>query len=56
MHKEGNNKQGEKAAFRREKITANEMTEKELIPKIYKQLRQLNTRKQTTQSKSGQKN
>jgi len=38
LHKEGNNKEGEKAAFRRKKITANEMTEKELLSKIYKQL------------------
>ena len=42
LQKEGNNKQGEKAAFRREKIIANETTDKELICKIYKQL---NTRK-----------
>ena len=33
-----------------EKIIANEITDKELISKIYKQLRQLNIRK-TTQSK-----
>ena len=36
-----------------EKIIANEMTDKGLISKTYKQLTQLNTRK--TQSKSGQK-
>ena len=35
-----------------EKIAANETTDKALISKIYKQLIQLNTRKQTTQSKS----
>ena len=45
LQKEGNNKQGEKAAFRREKITANQMTDKELISKIYKQLIRFNTRK-----------
>ena len=40
----------------KEKITANETTDKGLISKIYKQLIQLNTRKkQTAQSKSGRK-
>ena len=38
-----------------EKIIANETTDKELISKIYKQLIQLNAKKQTTQSKSGEK-
>ena len=38
-----------------EKIIANKTTDKELISKIYKQLIQLNSRKQTTQSKSGEK-
>ena len=38
-----------------EKIFANEATDKRLISKIYQQLMQLNTKKQTTQSKNGQK-
>ena len=38
-----------------EKITANETTDKGLMSKIYKQLIQLNIRKQTTQSKGGGK-
>ena len=38
-----------------EKITANETTDKGVIFKIYKKLIQLNTRKETTQSKSGKK-
>ena len=43
-------KQGEKAGSEWDKLIANEITDKELISKIYKQLRQLNIRK-TTQSK-----
>ena len=38
-----------------EKIFANEATDKGLISKICKQLMQLSIKKQTTQSKNGQK-
>ena len=38
-----------------EKIITNETTDKVLISKVYKQLIQLNTRKQTTQSKKWEK-
>ena len=45
MHSKGNYKQGEKTTLRREKIIANETTDKGLISKIYKQLIQVSTRK-----------
>ena len=45
MHNEGSYKQGEKEAFRMEKIIANKTTDNELISKIHKQLMQLNNRK-----------
>ena len=44
MHNKGKYKQGEKTAFRMGEIIANEVTDKELISKIYKQLLQLNSR------------
>ena len=39
----------------RQKITANHVTYKGLISKIQKQLTELNSKNQTTQSKNGQK-
>ena len=48
MHNKGNYKPGEKAAFRMGENSKNktkQKTDKELISKIYKQLKQLNTRK-----------
>ena len=45
MHSKGNQKQGEKTTLRWEKIIAYETNDKGLISKIYKQLRQLITRK-----------
>ena len=56
MHNEGNYKQGQKAAFRREKTLANKSTVKELISKIYSGSSSLIPEKQATQSKSGPKN
>ena len=38
-----------------EKIVANDATDKGLIPRIYKQLIQPNSKKPTTQLKNGQK-
>ena len=45
MHNKGNYKQGEKRVSEWEKIIGNEVTDKELISKTYKQLLQLNSRK-----------
>ena len=55
MHKKGNYKQGERQPSESEKIIANEATNKELISKIYKQILQLNSRKISDQSKTGQR-
>ena len=45
MHNEGNYKQSEKTAFRMEENNSKKAADKELIPKIYNQLMQLNTTK-----------
>ena len=45
MHSKGNSKRNEKTAREWEKISANEVTDKGLIFKIYKYLLQLNTKK-----------
>ena len=55
MHNKGNSKQGEKTAFRMEKIIANETTDKGFISKIHKQLIQLNTRRVNNQIKKWEK-
>ena len=51
LHSKRNHKQNEKTPMKWEKISANNVTDKGLIPQIYKQLKQLNIKKQTTQSK-----
>ena len=55
MHSKGNYQQGEKTISEWETITANETTEKGLISKIYKQLKQLNARKTNNPIKKWEK-
>ena len=45
LHSKGNPKQHKKTTHRMEKIFVNELTDKGLISKIYKQLLQLHTKK-----------
>ena len=55
LHSKGTINKTKRQPSEWEKIFANEATDKGLNSKIYKQLLQLNIKKQTTQSKNGQK-
>ena len=56
LHNKGNISKVKRQPSEWGKIIANEATDKGLISKICKQLLQLNSRKQMTQSKNGLKN
>jgi len=56
LQNEGNCKQGEKTAFKWEKIIASKANDRELISNIYKQLMQLSTRKINDPTENGSKN
>ena len=56
LHSKGNYKQDERQHTEQEKIFANDVTDKGLISKVYKQLIRFNSNnKQTSQSKNEQK-